>query len=90
MIYGYVEQIVDKRWRLAQMREVSVSTTAESLRALAAFLRNAADALEAEPRTILWHLHAPDELREALGCDFIVLVPDDGHRPVAVLPVVGF
>lgn len=87
MIYGYVNRIVDDRFGLAQMSEVSVATTAESLRALSVFLREAADELEAEPRSVLWHIHVPDGLREGLGCDFIVGAPDDGSRPPAVLPV---
>jgi hypothetical protein len=89
MIYGYVDRVVNEQFSLSQMREVSFAADAASLRALAVFLRDAADELEAEPRSVLWHLHVPEELRKSLGCDVIVGAPDDGNRPDAVLPVVA-
>jgi hypothetical protein len=88
MIYGYVDRIVNERVGHAQMREVSIAAAAASLRALAAFLRSAADELDAEPRSVLWHLHVPEDLRQALGCDVVVGAPDDGNRPEVVLPYV--
>jgi hypothetical protein len=87
MIYGYVDQIVNEQFGLAQMREVSIAAPPDSLRALAEFLQTAANDLDAEPRSVLWHLHLPDELRRSIGCDVIVLAPEDGNRPDAVLPV---
>jgi len=88
VIYGYVNQIVNEQFGLAQMREVSIAATPASLRSLAEFLQAAADDLDAEPRSVLWHLHIPDDLRQSLGCDVIVLAPDDGNQPEAVVPVV--
>ncbi|HEX4142449.1 MAG TPA: hypothetical protein VHY91_02775 [Pirellulales bacterium] len=78
MIYGYVDRVVNEEFNLSQMREISVAADPASLRSLAAFLGDAAKELEAEPRSVFWHQHVPDELRKSLGCDFIVIAPDDG------------
>ncbi|HEV3137503.1 MAG TPA: hypothetical protein VGZ26_06355, partial [Pirellulales bacterium] len=66
MIYGYIDRIVNEQFGLSQMREVSIAANPASVRALAAFLHDAADELEAERRSVLWHLHVPDDLRQSL------------------------
>jgi hypothetical protein len=86
MIYGYVNQIVNEEFGLAQMREISVSAPSASLRALAEFLRTAAEELDAKPRSVHWHMHLPNELRESLGCDVIVTATNDCDLLNAEMP----
>jgi hypothetical protein len=71
MIYGYEMRAVNERG-LKQMREISIQSSPETVRELAAFLLvQAADLEAAASRS--WHRHAPDELQRKLGFDVIVL-----------------
>jgi hypothetical protein len=70
MIYGYDSRTLNN-YGLKQMREISLAVAAHDLRELADFLKEAAQELE-EASSYHWHRHAPDELRQRLGCDVIV------------------
>ena len=74
MIHGYDDATLNEHG-LKQMREVSISASPASLRALAAFMTSAAEELESGPVHANWHRHIPNELRCEIGCDVVVLAP---------------
>jgi hypothetical protein len=70
MIYGYDSATLNE-FGLKQMREISLDLWPDDLRKLADFLSSMADELE-EAESPSWHRHAPDELRQTIGCDVVV------------------
>ena len=84
MLYGHDRRTLDG-WGLKEMADVTVDASPATLRVLAAFLRDAADAMERADAdgtlSTSWHRHAPPEVAEALGGDLIV-TPGDCERRV--------
>ncbi|MCA8991361.1 MAG: hypothetical protein KDA69_01425 [Planctomycetaceae bacterium] len=72
MIYGYDRRTVNEQG-LREMQEVTFAMPANQIREVAAFLNSAADKLEGVP-SIQAHEHAPEALRDAIGCDIIVML----------------
>lgn len=72
MIYGYNRRAVNKQG-LKEMCEVTFALTPHQIREVAAFMISAADKLEIVQSSQA-HEHAPDELRDAIGCDVIVML----------------
>lgn len=76
MLYGYVSDQLNPDG-LFRMKEVTVSASPCVLRDLAQFVLDAADELEHEHKSNQWHRHAPSALQKMLGCEFIVLSPNE-------------
>ncbi|MEZ5941925.1 MAG: hypothetical protein R3C18_11065 [Planctomycetaceae bacterium] len=72
MIYGYNRRAVNEQG-LKEMCEVTFALAPHQIREVAAFLNCAADKLEVIQSSQA-HEHAPDELRDAIGCDVIVML----------------
>lgn len=78
MIFGYSKQIVDERYGLHELREVSFQFAPSELRRVAAFLKSAADAIEQNTlRSSHIHIDSSDDRWNAdcPDCDVIVLHP---------------
>ncbi len=78
MIYGYDEKTINQ-YGLKQMREISLSVSADTLREISAHLLSVANELESA-ETSNWHKHLPSELRNKTGCDVIVIPPQDSEE----------
>lgn len=76
MIYGYVSRTLNE-YGLKQMREVTISASPNDLREVAAFLSEVADELDSHAVSVQFHRHLPPELKQAIGCDVIVVRPGE-------------
>lgn len=78
MISGYARRVCNELG-LSEMREISLSMTAEALRALAEHIRQSADEME-QATSYHWHRHSTDALQRMVGCDVIVSMPAPFRR----------
>ena len=75
MIFGRIEKKLDDPM-FCSLKEVSFATSSEALRSLSSFLLEKADELD-EANSPNWHRHIPSKLCQILGCDVIVMMPQD-------------
>ncbi len=74
MVYGYANRTINE-YDLQELREVSITASADNIRALANFLLCAAGKLE-KAESSHWHEHSPEALQRQLGCDIVVCNPE--------------